>query len=98
MANSNGNPNWQKGVSANPNGRPKGGSNATTETIKKHYVELLNGNLDNIQDWLDRVAEQDPKGALDFLIKLSPFVVPKKTETDITVDSPLNIIIPPKED
>jgi hypothetical protein len=93
-----GNPNWQKGQSANPNGRPKGATNQSTEEIKRRYVELLNGNLDNIQEWLNRTAETDPKGALDFLIKLSPFVVPKKTETDVTVDSPLNIIIPPKQE
>jgi len=92
------NPNWQKGQSANPNGRPKGVPNVSTESIKRYYMDLLDGNLENIQDWLDRVAEQDPKGALDFLIKLSPFVVPKKTETDVTVDSPLKIIIPPKQE
>ena len=90
------NPNWQKGQSANPNGRPKGRPNASTESIKKYYMDLLDGNLDNIQEWLDRVSENDPKGALDFLIKLSPFVVPKKTETDLTVENPLKIVIPPK--
>ena len=79
------NPNWQKGVSANPNGRPNGVPNASTESIKRYYMDLLDGNLENIQEWLDRVAETDPKGALDFLIKLSPFVVPNKTETDLTV-------------
>ena len=91
-----GNPAWNKGESANPNGRPKGVKNATTEAVKAYYLELLNGNLDNIQTWLNQTASVDPKGALDFLIKLSPFVIPKKTETDMTIDSPLNIIIPPK--
>ena len=93
-----GNPNWVKGESANPNGRPLGKSNVSTEAVKTYYLELLNGNLENIQEWLNRTAETDPKGALDFLIKLSPFVIPKKTETDITIENPLNIIIPPKED
>ena len=93
-----GNPSWKKGESGNPNGRPKGVSNATTEAVKAYYLELLNGNLENIQTWLNQTASVDPKGALDFLIKLSPFVIPKKTETDMTIDSPLNIIIPPKED
>ena len=45
-----GNPNWQKGQSANPNGRPKGVTNASTESIKRYYMDLLDGNLENIQD------------------------------------------------
>ena len=93
-----GNPAWNKGESGNPNGRPKGQGNATTEAVKAYYLDLLNGNLDNIQTWLNQTASVDPKGALDFLIKLSPFVIPKKTETDMTIESPLNIIIPPKKD
>lgn len=93
-----GNPKFVKGVSGNPNGRGKGVKNATTEAVKAYYLELLNGNLENIQTWLNQTASVDPKGALDFLIKLSPFVIPKQTSTDITMDSPLNIIIPPKKD
>ena len=93
-----GNPNWGNGVSGNPNGRKNGSINKSTEQIKRAYTELVEGNLDNIQEWLNRVATTDPKGALDFLIKLSPFVIPKKTETDITIDNPLKIVIPPKED
>ena len=89
-----GNPNWQKGQSANPNGRGKGVKNASTEAVKAYYLELLNGNLENIQMWLNQTASVDPKGALDFLIKLSPFVIPKKSETDLNIENPLNIIIP----
>jgi hypothetical protein len=98
MAGKRGNPNFKKGESGNPYGRPAGKGNATTEAVKQYYLELLNGNLQNIQLWLNQTASVDPKGALDFLIKLSPFVIPKKTETDMTIDSPLNIIIPPKKE
>lgn len=89
-----GNPEWKKGVSGNPNGRPKGTPNRSTMKIKDAYADLINNNLDRIQGWLDDVASDDPKSALDFLIKLSPFVVPRKTETDMTLESPLKIIVP----
>jgi hypothetical protein len=89
---------FQKGQSGNPDGRPKGGTNASTERVKQFYLELLNGNLDNIQIWLSQTASVDPAKALDFLLKLSPFVIPKKTETDLNIENPLKIIIPPKQE
>lgn len=89
---------FKKGQSGNPEGRPKGTTNATTERVKQFYLELLNGNLDNIQLWLAQTASVDPAKALDFLLKLSPFVIPKKTETDLNIENPLKIIIPPKQE
>ena len=88
---------FQKGQSGNANGRPKGVPNASTERVKAFYLDLLDGNLERIQDWLNQTAAEDPAKALDFLLKLSPFVIPKKTESDIKIDNPLKIIIPPKE-
>jgi hypothetical protein len=89
---------FKPGESGNTNGRPKGTKNASSEKIKQFYLELLDGNLDNIQTWLTQTASEDPARALDFLLKLSPFVIPKKQETDLTIENPLKIIIPPRED
>jgi hypothetical protein len=91
-----GNPAWVKGQSANPNGRKPGVPNKATKDIKQHYADLIKGNLDRIQGWLDRVAEQNPQAAIDLLIKLSPFVIPKNVSQEITFDSPIKIIIPEK--
>jgi len=91
-----GNPAWKKGESANPNGRKAGVPNRSTEEIKKAYADLIAGNLDRIQEWLDRVAAQDPKSAIDCLIRLSPFVIPRQAAQEITFDSPIQIVIPPK--
>jgi hypothetical protein len=87
---------FKPGQSGNPNGRPKGQTNNSTERIKEAYTNLLEGNLPNIQNWLNMVAAEDPARALDFLMKLSPFVVPKKQQNDITFDSPIQIIVPRK--
>jgi len=92
------NPAWEPGKSGNPNGRPKGVGNASTEKIKEAYTQLIEGNLQNIQDWLNDTAEKDPARALDFLIKLSPFVIPKKQQADITFENPINIILPKRTD
>jgi hypothetical protein len=88
------NPAWEKGKSGNPAGRPKGIVNNSTEKIKTAYTQLIEGNLENIQMWLNDTAAEDPARALDFLIKLSPFVIPKKQQADITFENPINIVLP----
>ena len=93
---SKGNPAWVKGQSANPNGRKAGVPNKATKDIKRHYADLIEGNLDRIQGWLDRVAQDNPQAAIDLLIKLSPFVIPRNVSQEITFDSPIQIIIPEK--
>jgi hypothetical protein len=93
-----GNPNWVKGQSANPNGRPAGIPNKATVKIKDAYAALISNNLDRIQSLLDRVAQDDPKGALDLLIRLSPFVIPRNINQEISFDSPIHIVIPKKPD
>jgi hypothetical protein len=89
---------FKPGESGNPNGRKKGVPNKDTQQVKDAYLALIQGNLPQLQEWLDRVAAKDPGRAIDLLLKLSPFVIPKKSEQDISLDSPINIILPKKED
>jgi hypothetical protein len=86
---------FKSGQSGNPNGRPKGGENKVTTEIRQAYADLIHGNLDNITLWLQEVAERDPQKAIDLLIKLSPFVLPKKTELHASEDwKPFNLVLP----
>jgi hypothetical protein len=88
---------FKPGQSGNPNGREKGSKNKATKEIKERYTELIQGNLDSIQTWLNATAAVDPSKALDFLIKLSPFVIPKQVAQEVTFESPINIVIPGKD-
>jgi len=90
---------FEKGKSGNPSGRPAGALNKETKEIKEAYTNLLHGNLHEIQEWINRVAERNPEKAFDMLMKLSPFVLPKKQEMDLNIENPINIVIPkPKDD
>lgn len=83
-----GNPNLYKGMpSLNPNGRPKGAKNKTTENIRKAYQQLTEDNLENMTAWLAQIAADDPKQAMEMMIKLSEFVIPKLARTELTGDN-----------
>ena len=87
---------FKSGESGNPTGRPKGAENKITKEIREAYADLIHGNLDNITLWLQEVAARDPQKAIECLIKLSPFVLPKKTELHTPEDwQPFKLVLPP---
>ena len=83
MANRGGNPNWEKGVSGNPGGRPKGSGNKVTNKIKIAYQMLMEDNLENMTEWLGEVAERNPKEAMELMLKLSEYVIPKLARQEV---------------
>lgn len=70
----------------NREGRKKGSQNQYTKQIKEAFGMLLEGNLDNLSTWLSQVAADDPKAALDIMMRMSERFVPKLRQTDITSD------------
>jgi hypothetical protein len=92
---------WNKGESGNPAGRKPGSKNKATEEIRQAYIDLVHGNLENITLWLQQVAADDPAKAMDFMLRISPFVIPKLNQTDITSNGePFKIVLPapPKQE
>tara|TARA_R100000951_G_scaffold115188_1_gene122471 strand:+ start:335 stop:604 length:270 start_codon:yes stop_codon:yes gene_type:complete len=58
--------------------------NKTTENIRKAYQQLTEDNLDNMTAWLAQIAADDPKQAMEMMIKLSEYVIPKLARTEVT--------------
>lgn len=79
---------FQKGESGNIAGRPKGTKDKTNKEIRERFNDLLENNLSKIDDWLTSTAAKDPAKALDLLLKLSEFVLPKLKSVEMTVDEP----------
>lgn len=77
------NPNWKPGISGNPNGRPKGSKNKATEEIRQAYQRLTEANLENMTLWLQQIAAEDPAKAMDMMIKLSEYVIPKLARQEL---------------
>lgn len=77
---------FTKGVSGNANGRPHGAKDKTNKEIREAFQELIEGNLANIESWLKKVAVKDPAKAIDLILKLSEFIVPKLRSVEMQAE------------
>jgi len=69
-----------------PNIQKKGrtGPNKSTKMMKEAFALLVEQNLPRMNELLDRVAQDDPKAAMDLIIKLSERFVPALARTELT--------------
>ena len=58
-------------------GRPAGSLNRATTEVREALADLTVANIPKLQEWLDRVANHNPKAALEIYVKLVEFVVPR---------------------
>ena len=58
-------------------GRKKGTPNKASARLREAFTELLEGNMGKVQELFDKVAEKNPQKALELLLKLSEFALPK---------------------
>jgi hypothetical protein len=87
-----GNPNWQKGKSGNPNGRPTGSKNRTTEEIRTFFQQILSANLENLEGDLIRM---NPYQRWATLIAVGKKVLPdlnNNTNND-TISGGIDIVV-----
>lgn len=66
-----------KGVTNNPNGRPKGSKNKVDGYIREQFEDLLRRNAPKIDGWLQEVAAESAKDALKIVSDYAEFVLPK---------------------
>jgi hypothetical protein len=67
-------------------GRPKNAPNKKIETIRTAFADLVVGNLDNMQDWLNRAAATQPVKALQIMSDLAQYSLPKLKQVDSKLD------------
>ena len=74
-------------------GRKKGTGNKDTELIREAISDIVAGNIENIQKWLDDIAGDDPSKAMNLLLQLMEYKIPKLSRTELVGDkeNPLEI-------
>jgi hypothetical protein len=75
---------FKPGESGNPNGRPKGAKNRTTEEIRQHIQLVLDGQYEKLESDLDSMS---PFQRTMMVEKLTKFFLPAlaKNENDTTL-------------
>ena len=80
-----------KGGKRDNAGRPKGTPNKITADNREVFNTLLQNNAKNMQGMFDRIAEDNPAKAMELLLKVSEYVIPKLRSTELIQDTaPIN--------
>lgn len=75
---------FQPGQSGNPAGRPKGSKNKITEDIREAFKLVLERKLPDLERLLNQVAHDDPKAAIEIMLKLSNRFLPELSRQELT--------------
>jgi len=67
-------------------GRKKGVPNKTTKEIRESFQCFVEDNVDNFQEWLDRVAETNPAKAIELVNNMSEYILPKLSRSEIKAE------------
>lgn len=69
-------------------GRKKGVPNKATRDVREAVAELVQGNVENLQLWLEDVGRTNPARAFELVLKLMEYHIPKLARTELTLGPP----------
>ncbi|EIJ37777.1 hypothetical protein JoomaDRAFT_0743 [Galbibacter orientalis DSM 19592] len=76
----------------------KGVPNKNTKEIRQAFHQLVSDKLPDLSKWLDEVAKENPEKAINIIIKLSDFVIPKLQRTEIELGGKVVKMTPEERD
>lgn len=67
-------------------GRPVGSINRSTEQMKLSIARATNSVLDDLPKLLDEMKKKDPRSAIDLVIKLLEYNLPKQSRVEMRAE------------
>lgn len=67
-------------------GRPVGAINRSTEQMKLSIARATNSVLDDLPKLLDEMKKKDPRSAIDLVIKLLEYNLPKQSRVEMRAE------------
>lgn len=68
-------------------GRPKGLPNKSTSNAREAIAAFVDGNAHRLLEWLDRIAEDNPKAAFDCFQSVIEYHIPKLARNTVVGDA-----------
>jgi|SRR3972149_162388 len=65
-------------------GRPKGVPNGITKEVREAFQQVFRSQIKNVNAWFRETSESKPEKALELLLSLGEYFVPKLSRTEIT--------------
>jgi len=65
-------------------GRPKGTPNRATADVRAAIAAFAEANVGKLQEWLDRIAKDEPARAADLFVRVLEYHIPKLGRTMLT--------------
>lgn len=75
-------------------GRPKGSPNKTTQEVRDAYQLFTEVNMDKFQEWIDKVATKNPAKAMEIVLAMSEYFLPKLQRTEVAHEGEIEINTP----
>ncbi len=65
-------------------GKQKGAANKVTTQTKEAVALFVEGNIDRLNGWLDKIAEENPKDAFNCFMSVVEYHIPKLARQEST--------------
>ena len=73
-----------KGHDGQGGGRPKGSPNKATGHAREAIAAFVEGNVERLNGWLDKIAEESPEKAFRCVMDVCEYHIPKLARQEIS--------------